>query len=658
MLKILKNKFLMIGMFLVFSLVSEILMFFFVNGGLVPTYILLNVCTLVLLGSVIFFIPSNKASLIYLSCILGFQALLNIMNCMMYDNCGDVFSFLYLKLFGEAIRVFEVSFLNIGKLSLFVGVVVCFILLNVFLKKKNIIQNIESQDSYWVYLRKQLLTIVCVVVVFTTTYAVQVSYIYSKDDHDVFSDSYLYSSLNLKVDGLMSFGTWGFYAKEAQKVFFTSSKADEETINSVNEYLQKGEHKRTDYFGLAEDKNVIMIMMESYQWFAIDEHLTPNLYSLAKDGLAFSNHYSKNKTNVSEMIGITGSYPVTNTLSPKSTDYNFTNSIINYLDDEYVTTYVHGNTGDFYKRKYLMPQLGFENMYFFEDLYPNDKLFKWGSFALDSETMEKSLDYLVPNDGSKFYSFLTTLSTHGPYNDSEINGEKLTNYGYFAKIDEAIETGKWSNPLKGTKAEEGFRYYKAVSMDLDKAIGMLIEDLKNKGVYDDTVLVLYGDHNAYYDEISYLIYDAVGGEYYKPYVFKTPLIIYNEELTNSYKEMNDIADGESAHIEKFVSTYNIVPTLLDLLGHDFNSNLYLGTSVFNEENYDENNIFFSLQGGIFNKDIYTINGYDLAYTELEDYNSELETVRKASEVFLRKLKYIEYLYNYNMFEEVSFELEK
>ena len=271
--------------------------------------------------------------------------------------------------------------------------------------------------------------------------------------------------------------------------------------------------------------------------------------------------------------------------------------------------------------------------------------------------MERALSYLVPDDGNKFYSYITTLSTHGPYNENKKNIRKLKEKGYFKKIDDAIENGLWTNPLGGTSIESSFRYYKAMAMDLDASIGMLIERLENKGLMDDTIIVLYGDHNAYYDDISYRIYDSVGGEYYKPYIFKTPLIISNKELTDTYKEKNNIKEEDSAHIEKFVSTYNIVPTLLDLLGYEYNSNFYLGTSVFNEEKYDETNIFFSLQGGIFNDKIYTINGYDLVYTELKDYQKELETARGASELILKKIKYIEYIYNYNMFDYIEVKLE-
>ena len=631
-------------------------MFSYIRVGIVPKYILFDICSIALLGSVIFLIPSNKGSLIYLSVVLFIQCISNVANCVMYDNCGDVFSILYLTLFNEAKRAFEFDFFNIGRIIAFAGIYVSYVLINVFLIKKKVISNNDNEINFLLYLKKYVLCFICTVVIFSSAYAIQVSVIMAKDEDDIFGARHLWSSLNLKVEGLKSFGTWGYYAKEAQKLLFTSGEASKDMVDEVNAYLSKGEYQRSEYFGMLNDKNVIMVMMESYQWFAVDEYLTPNIYKLAKDNLAFSNYYSKNKTNVSEMIGIVGSYPISNTLDPKDVDYGFNNSILKYLGEDYLKTYIHPNTYKFYNRGSLMPQLGFDEMYFFEELFPDEKLYNWGDFTLDSESMAKSLPYLIPDTESKFYSFFTTLSTHGPYNESDLNYEKLDNLGYFDKIDEAIENNLWVNPLADTNVSDSFRYYKAMAMDLDAALGMMINKLEANDLMDDTVIVLYGDHNAYYDDISYLIYDSVGGEYYKPYVFKTPLIICNKELTNAYKAKNNIPANESAHVEKFVSTYNIVPTLLDLLGFDFNSNLYLGTSAFIEEDYDLNNIFFSLQGGIFNNLIYTINGYDLVYTELENYDEELEKVRIASEKILRKIKYIERIYTYNMFDKLKIEL--
>lgn len=654
MSKFTKSKFLMLGIFVMFSLLLEITMFCFLKEMIIPKYILMNISTLLLLGLIIFFFPSQKASVVYLSVILFIQMALNLTNCIMYDTCGDIFSVIYFKLLREAARVFEFSFFSISQVLVFLLIYGLYIALNVVLLKKKVYSE-NCKEKYSLILKKQIKFIASILVVSTVIYASQILIIKSKDKEDVFGDNYLYTSLSLKTESLKNFGTWGYYAKEFKNVFFSSNIPSDEQIKQVNEYLKNGENLTTIYNGTMKDKNVIMIMMESTQWFAIDEYLTPNLYKLANDGIEFTNHYSKNKTNISEMIGITGSYPISSTLQLNKINYNFTNSILNYLDDSYVKTYVHPNTGTFYSREKLMPMLGFENIYFYNDLF-DDELYSWGDFVLDSETMEKALEYLVPSDAEHFYSYITTLSTHGPYNSSEKNKTKLIELGYFDKINEALKNGKWENPLENSKVSYSFIYYKAMAMDLDKAIGMLIDYLNDKNLLDDTLLVLYGDHNAYYDDISYLMYDAIGGEYYKPYIFRTPLIIYNKELVNIYKQTNNIQSDGGVNITKFVSTYNIVPTLLDLLGKEYNSNLYLGTSAFDDRDYDLKNVFFSLQGGIFNDVIYTINGNDLVYTELENYDDALEKYHIAAKYILNKIKYIEQIYNYNMFEKINLNL--
>ena len=312
----------MICIFVLFSLLVEIAMFAMLNNNIFPQYILLNICSMVLISSVIFLIPNNKWALIYLGIILFIQVILNNINCIMYDSCGDIFSVQYFKLFKEAARVFEFSFFNIGKILVFIALYAGYILLNVFLMKKNVIER-KSSINYKSFIKKQIICFASALLVFTTTYAVQVEYIKAKNDDGIFSDGYLYSSLSLKVEGLKNFGTWGYYAKEMKNVFLTSSEINESKLVEVNDYLKKGEYQTTKYFGSMVDKNIIMIMMESVQWFAIDEYLTPTLYDLAYNGLSFSNYYSKNKTNISEMIGITGSYPVSNLLHPKNIEYNF-----------------------------------------------------------------------------------------------------------------------------------------------------------------------------------------------------------------------------------------------------------------------------------------------------------------------------------------------
>lgn len=109
----------------------------------------------------------------------------------------------------------------------------------------------------------------------------------------------------------------------------------------------------------------------------MNETLTPNLWRLAHEGLYYENSYSENKTNVSELIAITGNYPTIN-FNPKDYSYDFSYDLPSILaDDGYVTNYFHDNVASFYSRGSLMPQLGFQNIYLHEEMYPGEEIWNW-----------------------------------------------------------------------------------------------------------------------------------------------------------------------------------------------------------------------------------------------------------------------------------------
>ena len=100
-------------------------------------------------------------------------------------------------------------------------------------------------------------------------------------------------------------------------------------------------------------------MGETLQDFVIDKELTPNLYKLKYEGINFTRNYSVNKTNMSEMIGITGTY-----YSFYDETYDVDFAIPNILDGKYKTTYVHDNNNTFYSRGKLMQYFGFDYAYY------------------------------------------------------------------------------------------------------------------------------------------------------------------------------------------------------------------------------------------------------------------------------------------------------
>ena len=399
----------------------------------------------------------------------------------------------------------------------------------------------------------------------------------------------------------------------------TNSNKNGESI--INNYSSE-----SPYEGLLKNKNVITIMGETLQDFCICEELTPNLYYLQQNGLYFKNNYSVNKTNMSEMMGITGSY-----YSFYDADYDVDFSISNVLKGKYKTTFVHDNNPGFYGRGNLVKYFGFDNAYFHDDLfsadftsieYPygitgyEDNDWGWtGDYTLDSVTIRQALPKMVSED-NLFYSFYTSLVMHGPYTGGVTSNLTLfKQLGYYTKVEEAMENNKWNNPLKGMiKYEEYLKYYECAAMDFDKAIGELIDYLKEKNLFDDTLLVIYGDHEAYYHDI-YLKMANTNDLTQVDKLYQTTLIMYNKDLNE--KVLNDYS---TTTITTFSSPYVVCPTILDLLGVTYDKNWYPNYSFFDERYLKS---FYSYQQSAFMDNyFYSTDLETLSYVRDKSRNSD------------------------------------
>lgn len=410
--------------------------------------------------------------------------------------------------------------------------------------------------------------------------------------------------------------------------------------NNGDNLIPVMESEPTEYFGILSGANVLTIMVESLQPFAVSEELTPNLYKVTQEGLYFSNNYSENKTNYSEMIGITGNYP-TITLKPNSYEYDFTHSLPKILNNKfgYTTSYFHDNVGTFYARSSMMEPMGFENSYFHDDLFPGMKLWTWnGDYTLDSVTVEEVIDNADFND-QPFYYFWSTLSMHGPYYYGPKNKELFEDLGYYERIDQAVLNGDWVNPLEnGAEADRlRLRHYEAAVMDFDQALGRLLYELEVNDSLENTIIVIYGDHNVYYHNLHLEIHDAEASEYYNMELYDSFLAIYNPILTEKYVEDND-----TNVIDKFTSPHVIVPTLFDLLGIVYNQNIMLSDSVFS----DTMEVFYSNKlTAFFTDKVYSNDGYEVIYYKEEVDLLYEEEFFKICEEHRRRLDIINYWYD-------------
>lgn len=603
MKQVIKMKYPYILLFITFVFIFEMLTFAFVKASGIPSYFLLDLLISLFFSSLILLIKNNKATIIYLSILMFIITLLFLTNAIIYNIFGDIFTISYFNYLSEAGEVFEWYYLKPNIMATGIILFLTYIGLNILLaffyskKVKYSKDNSYITTGFFTY----LLTTFIIGILFSIT-------IKNADKTTIVNgrlvnNGFYIKSLSKKA--MKHYGMLGLYYKECSLYIIDRNKENSDYNSDYN--------SESNYQGLLKNKNVITIMGETLQDFAIDKELTPNLYKLKYEGINFKRNYSVNKTNMSEMIGITGSY-----YSFYDETYDVDFAIPNILDGKYKTTYVHDNNNTFYDRGKLMNYFGFDKAYFHDDLYPTDftndiyptgitgwenNTWHWsGDYTLDSVTIDRALPYLV-DESNLFYSFWTTLSMHGPYDGvgSYSNLPKFKALGYYDKV---INSKSWVNPLKGVdKYENYLTYYECAAMDLDVAIGKLLDYLEDKNLLDDTFLVIFGDHEAYYHDI-YLKMANTSDKTRVDELYETTLIMYNKTLNDKYYTTNGTHD-----YNKFTSPLVVCPTILDLIGISYNKSNYANYSAFDSRMLE---VFYSTQQRAFMNDYF--------------YTSDLETL--------------------------------
>ncbi len=624
MRKTLTEKGIFFLVFLFFFLLTEAITFRWVGFATFPKFLYIDILIALLVGALTLLVRSDIFSFVIFTLVYAIVIALFLINVTMYGVYYDLFSLQQLQLVSEAAAVFNFEHLSVTGIITATILSLLFLAANILLLRK--FRGQKPLVSH--YFLKSL-------VIFASINILAIT-LFSSDIPSVLEYSGQVNITAFKRAYLEKYGTLGYYAKEAEDIVLREYKLTDDTEDpDVGGTLAE----ETDYFGLLEGKNVITIMIESGQPFAVNETLTPNLYKLTQEGLYFSNNYSENKTNVAEMSAITGNYPSINFL-PSSYDYDFSFSMPNILNDTYSTMYFHDNVASFYSRGDLMPQLGFENIYLHDDLYPGQDIWSWsGDYTLDSATIDEILPTIIASE-EPFYAFWTTLSMHGPYNYGSVNIAKFTAYGYFDRIDAAEAAGRWVNPLAGGDSEDvaRLRHYEAAVMDFDKAIGKLLDALEDNDLLEDTVIVLYGDHNVYYHDLALKMYEDTGNDYYNMEMYHTFFCIYNETLTSTYLANTGASDTT---IDTFTSPYCIVPTLLDLLGYHYEQDIYMGDSVFS----DTMQVFYSHKlTGLFTNCLYSNDGEEIVYANQNITDEYLETFRERCQDVIGRLNYINSVY--------------
>lgn len=312
--------------------------------------------------------------------------------------------------------------------------------------------------------------------------------------------------------------------------------------------------KKNDKTGIFEGKNLIFITAESFSDFAIDPVYTPTLYKLYNEGFKFEKFYNP----VWGVSTLDGEYVNLQGLIPKPGVWSMLESSDNYLpftlgnqfmELGYNTKAFHNHSIFYYDRDKSHPNLGYEfkgqgREYSFEETWPES----------DVEMIdETSWEFLTPGEDGKiqpFHIYYLTVSGHLLY---DFSGNQMA-----AKNRELVEEMNLSENCKA---------YMATQIELDKAVELLIEKLEKAGVLEDTVIAIAGDHYPYgltTSEISEFKGHEVDEEYE---IYESAFILWTPNM-------------KSETVYKVCSNLDILPTLSNLFGLEYDSRLLMGKDIF------------------------------------------------------------------------------
>lgn len=362
----------------------------------------------------------------------------------------------------------------------------------------------------------------------------------------------------------------------------------ETTLAIVQAQSETNGEGRDKLFGTQKGKNLIMIQLEAFQSFPINlvldgTEITPTLNKLAKDGYYFPNIFQQigqGNTSDAEFMSNTSIYP-TGTI-PMSTGYGDRAfpSLPKLLEAQgYEADTFHVNNVTFWDRNKLYPALGFTH-YFDKPFYKNDNFNSIG--ASDEELYRVGLEKLTAINklNKPFYAQFITLSSHHPF-----------------KIPEDKQNKALLNSLTHSQLGD---YLLAVNYT-DYALGVFIDGLKKAGIWDNTVMVLYGDHFGLQpkDNNADTIYKAIGIKYHPDISrFNIPLFIHTPN------------QPKGKVIPQVGGQMDIMPTIANLLGISLkNENfIHFGQDLMNINKNAFGIRYYMPTGSFFNNDIMFVPG--------------------------------------------------
>ncbi len=563
---------LLMSTFIITSLINSFLVRFFTVGNIFALKpVLADLVVLFVITAFGYFIKPKHQYKYF----LGFSILLTlicIINTVYYSNYISFASISLLKTASELGGYTDAVFENILEIKDFIFLIQIFVLtfVHIQLKRKGYYEKVKEVENGKVRflntLVGALITLGFFISMLTSTDISRLNKQWNRSSIVMEFGIYIYQANDL-VSSIKTTVNEMFGYDDAYKTFreYYESKEVSETSNK--------------YTNLFKGKNVIVIHGESLQAFTMNlkfngKELTPNLNKLAKEGINFSNFYAQESvgnSSDSEFTSLTS-------LLPSSSGTVFMNyfnrdyeTILKLLKEKnYYTFSMHANNGSAWNRSVTYKYLGYDDFYYYTKDYEIDE--KIGLGLSDKSFFRQSVEIIkgINSTHSNWYGTLVMLTNHTPFSDINDFTDYKVNHTTTVENKETLEqevvTDDW---LEGTKMGN---YLKSVHY-ADEAIGELINELDSSGLLDNTIIVLYGDHDCKLKQSEFKkLYDS---EYYKDVLIdpndtvdgiddftyeinrSVPFIIWSKDIVNT---------KYSTNVSEVMGMIDVMPTLSNMLG--------------------------------------------------------------------------------------------
>ena len=422
---------------------------------------------------------------------------------------------------------------------------------------------------------------------------------------------------SLKVSGLYEYTARGFY------MTFLKSK---QTVNEQDiaflkeEYSKENDKKKNRYTGKQKGNNLIIVQLEGVDSWLINKNDTPTLYNMMRNSINFTNHYSYynggGSTFNSEFAVNTGFItPLSYTQNAYTFNKNsFPYSLAHLFKNEgYSVNAFHMNTKEFYSRGTNYKNWGYDNYYGLVDL----GTYKDNSYYLDRELiLNEDFNEKMFSD-KPFVDYIITYTNHMPFSSEKGNCKMLLD----------LDSEENENVSYDLNEEDCARRQ---AKETDYMMELLLNELKTRNLYNNTTIVVLTDHYLY------TLSDKTILDKYKNtsnnLINYTPFFIWNN-------------GKDKKTVKTVTSQLNVLPTILNLFGIDYNPVNYIGSDAL-DNNYQKI-VFFSdyswydgnvyVDGGIVTNKRYISEG------ALEDKNYYVNYLIKKNDLTLK----------YNYFKELE-----